>query len=283
MQAIQLVAQRVQNYQNTLNSKGYGHLGMGVAAALMLWVCCPMSFVSVAAPYWQVSQEMGSASISSQASLWKVSTSTEFNGNKKETSVDMCGEEMSNSEECGKIHAVRFFTIASLLLSLASGVTLAVGFLPKFRPVGTISADLRRKLSLCGVSIAAAVLLFDLLGMCIAATVEVGSSKLNGAGFVFLVMELLFVGVATALVVCTLTRWSARVVTMEAAAVGSGTPVVKVGKSREEAESSPTLMSSPHMGAQKPKANDSSAPIAEEKGENVEIPPANGATVVVAS
>jgi len=244
--------------------------------------------MGVAAPYWHHSIEVRGIPISSSVSLWKVSVTAEVQDVSADSSMDMCGDApMTGFEDCDKIHALRFFAITSLLLSLASGLALAMGFSPISKP-GRPLADMRRNLSICGVSIAAAVLLSDLLGIIVAASVEMTDGALNGVGFVFLILELLLVGFATALVVCTLTRWSTTVVTMEAAGVETqhgqnGTPVVKMGKSQSELESSPTLLSSPHNGAQKPKANDSNVPVAEENGTDVESLPANKATVVVAS
>jgi hypothetical protein len=256
---------RVQQFQKALNSKGCGHLGMGVAGALMLLVFCPMSIVAVAAPYWTSSSEMLGNKVNFQASLWKASTSTEIMGKSVDQDVDMCGEEMKDFEDCGKIHAVRFFRITALLLSLVSGVILTVGFLHVLKP----SAGLRRKLPIVGVSLSAAVLLCDILSICIAASVEMqGESKLNGAGFVFLILELLFASGATALVVCTLTRWSAKAETADAAA--GETPAVKVGKSDSEANKSPRLMSSAQNGAQKPSTKDSNTPAPAENEKNAE-------------
>jgi len=270
---MQTINTRTLQLQSTLDAKGYGHLGLGIAAALMLFVFCPMSIVAVAAPYWTASMEMRGHSMSVSASLWKASVSTEINGVSADQDTDICGDQSNGDDECGKIHAVRFFTIMALLLSLASGVILTVGFLPALKP----SAALRRKLSLVGVSFCSAVLLCDFLGMCIAASVSMtGESTLNGAGFVFLILELLFVGAATALVACTLTMWSTKVVTMGA------TPVVEIGKSHA-GDSSPTLLSSPQRGTQKPKMTDSNVEVPEESEKSAEKSSANGASVVVAS
>jgi hypothetical protein len=168
----------------------------------MLFVFCPMSIVAVVAPYWTSSAEMQGRSMSVAASLWKFSVSDDHQD------VDICGHDVNDFEECDKIHALRLFTITALLLSLASGMTLVVGFSQALKP----SADLRRKLSLVGASISAAVLLCNLLSIYIATSVEMtGESKLNGAGFVTLRLELLFVSAATAVVVCTLTRWSTKI------------------------------------------------------------------------
>lgn len=270
---MQTINARTQQLQSAADAKGCGHLGMGVAGALMLFVFCPMSIVAVAAPYWTSSMEMQGQSMSVSASLWKVSMSTEINGVSADQDSDMCGDQQTGNEECGKIHAVRFFTISALLLSLASGVILAVGFSPALKP----SAALRRKMSLAGISCCSAVLLCDFLGMCIAASVSMtGQSSLNGAGFVFLILELLFVGAATALVALTLTRWSTKVVTMSPA------PVVEIGKSNA-GDKSPTLLSSPQSGTQKPKMTDSNDRVPEESEKDVEEASANGPTVVVAS
>merc|ERR1712039_184898 len=123
-----------------------------------------------------------------------MSVSTEINRASADQDTDLCGDqEMYNFDECGKIHAVRFFTIVALLLSFAAGVTLAVGFSPVLKP----SAALRRKVSLVALGCCSATLMCDFLGMCIAASVAINAASLNGAGFVFLILELLFVGAAT--------------------------------------------------------------------------------------
>merc|ERR1711988_898973 len=70
-------------------------------------------------------------------------------------------------------------------------------------------------------------------------------------------MTVPFAGAATALVVCTLTIWSTKAEEADAPAVE--TPVVKVGKPDSEARKSPTLMSSPGPGAQKPTMDDPNA------------------------
>merc|ERR1712072_1437392 len=50
----------------------------------------------------------------------------------------------------------------------------------------------------------------DFLSVCITISVKMEDSySLNGAGFVFLVMDLFFVFLAHQLVICTLTLWSA--------------------------------------------------------------------------
>jgi hypothetical protein len=276
METFRTLDMQVQHLQNTLNPKGYGHLGMGVAGALMLFVFCPMTIVAMAAPYWTSSAEINGYTMSSQASLWKISVSTDIKGVSGDQDTDMCGDQMNGFDECGKIHAVRFFAITALLFSLASGMTLVVGFLPALKP----SADLRRTMLLVGLSFSSAVLLCDFLGMCIAASVSMtGESKLNGAGFVFLILKLPFVGVATALVACTLTRWSTKNVTMAAGAVD--TQVAKVGKSPSEADGPPTLLSPPQKGVQQLNMNDSNVSVPEENEKNVETSSTVVETVVV--
>lgn len=194
------IQQQVQEFQTTLDGKGYGHLGLGVAGALMLFVFCPMSIVAVAASYWTQSQEMHGYEMSIKVSLWKVSTSV----NGASQSQDVCGDDMSGFDDCGKIYALRCFTVTALLLSLASGVILTWGF-TRF---SKLDASMSRKMQMIGVSLSAVVLLWDFLCICIAASVDASESSLNGAGFIFLILELLFVSVATALVACVLTRWS---------------------------------------------------------------------------
>lgn len=195
---------KIQEYQKACDAKGCGHLGLGVAGGLMLFVFCPMSIVAVAAPYWTFSSDVNGATFSAKASLWELSVSTEIGGSSTESEVGMCSDEMPDFDDCGKIDAVRFFVITALLLSLASAITFMFGFSPK------PTAALRRKMSIAGVSLAAVVLVWNFLGVCIAASINVADNyKLSGAGFVFLVLELFFVTLALALAVCTMTRWSA--------------------------------------------------------------------------
>merc|ERR1712032_1280732 len=114
----------------------------------MLLVFCPMSIVAVAAPYWTSSVETQGRTVSSQASLWKVSVSTELAGVSLDQDVDACVGQMV--EECDKIRAARFFTITAVLLSSVSGLSLIAGFSPK------PSADLRKRLEFVGVILAIA-------------------------------------------------------------------------------------------------------------------------------
>jgi len=250
------IQQRVQKFQTTLDGKGYGHLGLGVAGALMLIVFCPMSIVAVAAPYWTQSQETQGRKVRSKASLWQVSTSVEMNGAYAFQDQAMCGDDMSGFDDCGKIHAVRCFAVTALLLSLASGIILALGF-ARF---SKLEASTVRTIQILGVSLCAVVLLWDLLCICIAASVDLSAEfSLNGAGFIFLILELLFVGVATALVAYVMTRGST-----QNKAAGEAR-VVQVGvRSHSDAssESQPTLLTvmctAPQDKGPSPKARQSS-------------------------
>jgi len=179
---------------------------MGIAAGLMFFVFCPMSIIAVAATYWTYSLEAPGATVSAKASLWKISLSTEIGDSSSESEMDMCSDEMPAFDDCGKIDAVRFFLITALLLSLASACCLALAFSPKLKP----AAALRRKMSIAGISLAAVALVWDFLSVCLAASIDMTESySLNGAGFVFLVLELFVVTSAIALAVCVMTRWSA--------------------------------------------------------------------------
>merc|ERR1719271_1737695 len=152
-----------------------------------------MSIIAVASPYWTFSSEVQGHSVSTKASLWEVSVSTEIRGASSESQIGMWAGEMQGFDECGKIGAVRFFVITALLSSFASAITLIVGFLPFLKPTAA-QAALRRKLSIAGVSLAACVLLCDFLSVCITISVKMQDSySLSGAGFVFLVMAPFFV------------------------------------------------------------------------------------------
>merc|ERR1712139_24165 len=95
---------------------------------------------------------------------------------------------------------------------------MIVGFFPCLKP----TAALRRKLSIVGVSLATLALLLVFLSVCIAISIKMQDSySLNGAGFVFLVMELFFVILAHQLVICTLTLWSAPTAATETVIVGA--------------------------------------------------------------
>jgi len=196
--------------QKACDAKGYGHLGLGAAGAVMFFVFCPMSIVAVAAPYWKFSSEAQGISMSATASLWDISVSSEVQGQTSETSVGMCGDEMQDFDECGKIGAIRFFVITALLMSLAAAITMMAGFLPLLRP----SAALQRKISMGGLILASLVLLWAFLAACIAGSIEMKDGyKLSGAGFVFLVLELFFVMASMGLVMYTLKSSTLQVAT----------------------------------------------------------------------
>jgi len=206
----------------------------------MFFVGCPMSIIAVASPYWTASSEVRDNSVSAKASLWEVSVSTEIRGASSEAEIGMCDGEMQGFDECGKIDAIRFFVITALLLSLASAITLIVGFLPFLKPTAAQSA-LRRKLSIAGVSLAAFVLLCDFLSVCITISVKMEDSySLSGAGFVFLVMDLFFVFLAHQLVICTLTLWSASTAAAETGSVGAQKPQSRAAQ--DGAPALPTLV-----------------------------------------
>merc|ERR1712216_359593 len=156
----------------------------------MLFVFCPMSIVAVACPYWTLSSKVQDTSVRAEASLWDLSMSTETRGVSVDKELGMCGDEMQGFDDCGKIGAVRFFVVTGLLLSLASAVCfLAVFFL--FLKSSTV---MRRKVTIAGISLASVVLLGSFLGACIAGSVNMQESySLNGAGFVFLVLQKFFV------------------------------------------------------------------------------------------
>jgi len=201
-----VATEKIQACQKDLDAKGYGHLGYGAAGILMFFVFCPMSIVTVAATYWTYSSEAQGVTASAKASLWEISASTEIRGVSSESEVKMCGDEMQGFDDCGKIDAVRFFVITALLLSLASALAFVIGFSPKLKP----TAALRRKMAIAGVSLAAVVLVWIFLSVCIAASIDMTDNyNLNGAGFVFLVLELFVVTLAIVLAVRTMTRWSA--------------------------------------------------------------------------
>mmetsp|Transcript_22719 Transcript_22719/g.41414 ORF Transcript_22719/g.41414 Transcript_22719/m.41414 type:complete len:292 (+) Transcript_22719:81-956(+) len=185
-----VAVESTQQLQKTLEAKDYGHLSTGVAAGLMLVVFCPMSIIAVADAYWTYSVDVHGATVSTAVSLWTVSSSTEIGGKGTDSEMDMCGETMQSFDDCGKIHALRFFTITALFLSLASASMLLTAFLPCLKD----KALLREKIRLVGASLAPVVLLWDFLSMCIAAGVDMGEGySLSGAGFVFIILELLFV------------------------------------------------------------------------------------------
>merc|ERR1712054_13700 len=195
-----------------------------------------MSIVAVAAEYWTLSTEAQGATVSAKASLWEISLSTELQGASSEASMTMCSDEMPAFDDCGKIDAIRFFLITALLLSLAAGCCFALAFSPKLKP----SAGLRRKMSIAGVSLAAVALVWDFLSVCLAASVNMTDGyNLNGAGFVFLVLELFLVILAIVLAVCTMTRWSA---TAHLGAASTNVGAVKAQPPTAAASTAPTLL-----------------------------------------
>lgn len=188
--------QRTQHLQNTLEAKHYGHLSIGCAAALMLVVFCPMSMIAVGGAYWTHSIDAHGTTVSTSVSLWTVSTLMETRGESKHSEMDMCGENLQDFDDCGKIHALRFFTITTLLSSLASSSMLIAAFSPFLKD----KPWLREKILLAGASVAGCVCLWNFLSICIAAGVDMGDSyNLSGAGFVCIILDLLFVILALAL------------------------------------------------------------------------------------
>merc|ERR1712113_1315057 len=163
--------------------------------------------------------DMHGMTVTSSATLWTISMTTEGQGTSVEQDVDMCGDNMQKSEDddsCGKIEAVRFFTICTLLLALAAAAVLLVAFSPTCRE----KPDLRSKLCLAGGCLTSLALLWNFLGVCIAANVNIKGNSLTGAGFVSLVLSLFLIVAAFVLIVLVRTRWSA-------------TPIVVVGTSSD--------------------------------------------------
>jgi len=196
-----MASDKLQEFQKTLDAKGYGHLGLGIASSLMFFVFCPMSIVAVAATYWTYSMDQHGGTVSAKASLWDVTVSSELQGSSSEATVSLCSDEMPDFDDCGKIHAVRFFVITALLLSLSSALFLMTSFSPKLKPTATRPTR-RRKFSIAGVSLAAVALVWDFLGVMLASTIDMTSGySLNGAGFVFLVLEIFFITLAIVLAV----------------------------------------------------------------------------------
>merc|ERR1712048_645233 len=206
---------------------GCGHLGIVAAGALMVFVACPTSIVSIASPYWTGSEVAKGATISSSASLWTVSIITEGNGASSEQDMDMCGDAMQNIDvDCGKIDAVRFFTVTPLLLALVSAVVLLVAFSPATKE----KPELRSKLCFAGACLSGVTFLWNFLGICLAASVEMPEPYgLNGVGFAFLTLSLLLIIGAISLAVLVLTRWSPTSV------VTVGTSTASIGKPQSSA------------------------------------------------
>jgi len=198
-------AEKIQERQIALDSKGYGRLSIGTAGVVMLFVFCPMSIVAVACPYWTLSAEVQGHSMTAKASLWDVSTSAEIGGVSSDSEVGMCGDEMQGFDDCGKIDAIRFFVITALLSSLASAVCLMAVFLPFLKPTDAM----RRKATIAGISLAAVVLLLSFLSACVASSVNIQDGyNLNGPGFAFLVLQIFFAISAIALAVWELKQKS---------------------------------------------------------------------------
>jgi len=95
--------------------------------------------------------------------------------------IRMCGDKMQGFDECGKIHAIRFFVITALLLSLASANCFLGLSLPYLRAKCT--AATLEKMTIAGKGLASVVLLWSFLGTCIAASVnmQTGGASLSGA------------------------------------------------------------------------------------------------------
>jgi hypothetical protein len=161
---------------------------MLVSSVLMFFVACLLNIVAVAAPYWTGSLNVHGAIVNSAASLWASSTSVE--GSDTEHTVDMCGDQMQNSNfDCGKIHAMRFFVITALLLAFASGSALLFAFSPALKS----KQERRPTFCVIGGCLAAVTFIGDFIAWCIALSVDMPQPySLNGAGFVFLIFSLMF-------------------------------------------------------------------------------------------
>merc|ERR1711959_689730 len=97
--------------------------------------------------------------------------------------------------------------ITALLFSLASAVCFLVVFLPFLRVKCTDA--MRGTVTIVGIILASVVLLCSFLGTCIAGSVSMQEGySLNGAGFVFLVLQMFFVISAIAPVVWELRQKS---------------------------------------------------------------------------
>merc|ERR1719443_210629 len=147
--------------------------------------------------------------------------------------IRMCGDKMQKNglhdDECGKIHAVRFFVITALLLSLASANCFLGLSLPYLRAKCT--AATLEKMTIAGKGLASVVLLWSLLGTCIAASVNMqAGSSLSGAGFLSLFLQIL----------CC-----AFVLGLRRKATSSGaTEEVHIGTTQAAKDAPPTLLSS---------------------------------------
>jgi hypothetical protein len=162
----------------------------------------------------------------------------------------MCGDEVQGFDECGKIHAVRFFTISALLLSLASAAALLIGY----SPVLKAKPALRWNVLLVGTSLAVTTLLLNFLGVCVVASVDMAESgyNQNGAGFFFAILSwLLFTPAIVLSILAVRLTSSTRLVEINACieeARTSKQPTTPYGsgpsKGDADATSRPTLISS---------------------------------------
>lgn len=201
-----MAAATMQNHFNRIqglaHAKDAGHVGIAVAGAIMLFVACPMDVVIVAAPHWKSSRSIGGHSASIEASLWSVSSTVEVGSSTSDTSKNMCGDDMENSElSCGHIHAVRFFLVTALFLSLGAAASLLLAFVP----VSNAMRERRPTLQIAGWCLACTVLMERFLSICLLASAGMPEPlSLSGAGFVFLVMSLFLVVGATVIILLVL-------------------------------------------------------------------------------
>merc|ERR1719353_664282 len=165
--------------------------------------------------------------------------------------IRMCGDKMQGFDECGKIHAIRFFVITAVLLSLASANCFLGLSLPYLRAKCT--AATLEKMTIAGKGLASVVLLWSFLGTCIAASVNmqwdcsfvllglgvdrlrgvvliISGSSLSGAGFLSLFLQIFD---------CAFVLGLSRKATSSGA-----TEEVHIGTTQAAKDAPPTLLSS---------------------------------------
>jgi hypothetical protein len=136
---------------------------------------------------------------------------------------------MQNSAiDCDRIHAVRFFQITGLPLAFASAAILLVAFSPALKT----RQEWRPKLYLIGAGLSGATLLWNLLSICLVASVEMPEPYgLCGAGFIFCILSSFMIVGALALCVRAMkSTWEPSVV------------VIQEARNVEKSQTVPTLL-----------------------------------------
>lgn len=181
-----------------------------------------LAIAGVALPWWTHSQEENGYNMEASISLWEMSTKVSMTLMGQETaaheeSSDVCTEDSSTPIKCDKIRTIRAFAILTVLFGILSTLCVIV---PKKSMIVAV-----------GAASAAAFVVFALLAIIVAATLEADPMSMDGAGFILHIIALVLsmVGVIVAILAVRAAKQTPK-------KGGEDTPAESVpgGKSAEE-------------------------------------------------